>query len=84
MTKNVNDDFRNLIIKLRERAGMSAHKLSIEAGLSGSYVSKMERGDIYPSVEALAKMVLVLDPSPIELYILVKSMVVEVDQVDEI
>ena len=72
VTKNA--EFVELFVKLRERAGLSAHALSVQAGLSGSYISKLERGDMFPSVEALAKVALVLNPSPTELYVLVKSM----------
>lgn len=73
MTKK--DSFINLFKFLRERSGLSAHKLSEEAGLSGAYVSRLESGSLSPSVEALAKLIQVLNPTPEELFILVQSFV---------
>lgn len=44
----------------RIERGLSARALSLEAGLSPSYVGKLEGGEIEPSVKAFAKIALVL------------------------
>lgn len=75
MIKKDSGNFISLFKYLRKRSGLSAHKLSQDAGLSGAYVSRLENGSLLPSVEALAKLIQILNPSPEELYILVKSFV---------
>ena len=42
---------------LRERQGISARELSGRAGLSASYVSKVESGAVLPTIESFAKLV---------------------------
>lgn len=44
----------------RMKMGFSARALSLEAGLSPSYVGKLEGGEIEPSVKAFAKIALAL------------------------
>lgn len=51
---------------LRDREGISARALSLAAGLSPSYVGKIEKGEISPSFEAFARIALVLKMSLLE------------------
>lgn len=61
MSENLELTFGSLIHHFRLQRGFgSARHLSQECGLSPSYVSKMERDEVKPSVESLAKLALVL------------------------
>lgn len=42
------------IRRLREEKGLSTNKLSTDAGLSQSYVRKLENGECNPTVESLS------------------------------
>lgn len=57
---------------LRHRKGLSARQLSHEAGLSPSYVSKLESGEIDPSFEAFSALAVVLEMSAHEILVLVR------------
>jgi transcriptional regulator with XRE-family HTH domain len=58
MIKNKNDlTFHELMKALRERAELSARSLSLAAGLSASYVSKIESGSVLPTISAFANIV---------------------------
>ena len=48
--------FNNVVKFARERAGLSARSLSRESGLSDSYVSKVEAGDLKPNLEAFSRI----------------------------
>jgi transcriptional regulator with XRE-family HTH domain len=48
--------FESVIRYARHRRGISARALSKAAGLSDSYVSKMEAGNIKPNLEAYANI----------------------------
>lgn len=52
---------------MRERRGLSAAKLSRLAGKSPSYVTKLERGDLEPSLSAFAAIAEVLEFSDAEI-----------------
>ena len=56
---------------LRIPTGMSARALSLKAGLSESYVGKVEKGEIEPSLKTFASIARVLGLSPREINILV-------------
>lgn len=58
---------------LRERRGLSARGLSNLAGLSPSYVSKVEAGEIEPSFRAFARMACVLKMTPREIYLCISQ-----------
>jgi transcriptional regulator with XRE-family HTH domain len=45
---------------LRTKKGLSARSLSLQAGLSPSYVGKLEAGEVEPSVKAFGKLAHVL------------------------
>ena len=58
----------DIIKSARERRGLSARALSVQAGLSPSYVSKLEAGEIEPSVRAFARLAYQLQMNPLEVY----------------
>lgn len=55
----------------RQRTDMSARALSIYAGLSESYVGKVETGNMDPSMRAFAKIAVALQLSPGELAVII-------------
>lgn len=67
-------EFRALMTFLRSRKDISARALSEKAGLSLSYVSKMEKGDVTPTVEVWSKLIQQLDVQNEELVYLVRTL----------
>lgn len=65
-------EFRALMTFLRNRENVSARALSEKAGLSLSYVSKMEKGDVTPTVEVWSKIIKNLNVGNEELVYLVR------------
>lgn len=63
---------------LRERKGMSARAVSLAAGLSPSYVSKVESNQMEPSFRAFCKIAAVLEMTEREVLFLVKETLREV------
>lgn len=57
------------IRQFRQAKKYSARQLSLEAGLSESYVGKLEAGEMEPSFRAVAKLVRVLGMKPGEVYV---------------
>jgi transcriptional regulator with XRE-family HTH domain len=57
---------------LRKRKGMSARRVSLEAGLSSSYVSKVEKGEIEPSISSFYKICQVIEATDKEVVFLLK------------
>lgn len=51
---------------LRLKRGISARSLSLSAGLSSSYVGKLEAGEIEPSVRAFGSIALALSMTSAE------------------
>jgi transcriptional regulator with XRE-family HTH domain len=52
------EEFANMLRKLREKAGLTQMALAVKAGLSLSYLSRLEQGKAtpsWPTVRALAK-----------------------------
>lgn len=49
--------FGEMMRFFRERSSLSARVLSLRAGVSPSYVSKIERGDFYPALDRFARLV---------------------------
>ncbi len=72
-TQLVEDDLSlgTAIRLLRERANLSARHLSLAAGLSESYIGKVESGVMDPSLKAFAKIVVHLGLSAREIRVLV-------------
>lgn len=56
----------DLVRRKRERLGITARALSLQAGQSASYVTKLERGLIQPSFRAFARLAVALSFSPLE------------------
>lgn len=54
----------------RQARGLSARALSLAAGLSPSYVGKLESGAIEPKLRAVAKVTTCLGMKPREVHIL--------------
>lgn len=50
-------DLPTMLKHLRKRRNLSARDLSLKSGLSSSYVSKVEAGNIKPTIEAFARMI---------------------------
>lgn len=67
-------DFAKLFAQLRTRRGLSARALSAAAGVSPSYVSKLERGEFVPTLDTFARLVAELECSDAEILFLVKMM----------
>lgn len=74
---NENQDFALLMKFLRERAGLSARQLSLDSGLSASYVNKIENGSVLPTIRSFAHLIQKLDLSPFELSYLLQTLVKE-------
>ena len=70
-------DFPSLMKVLRERQGVSARQLSLDAGLSASYISKIESGTVLPTISSFAHIVDRLNVSPVEISYLLSSLVKE-------
>lgn len=60
-----------VIRHLREKKGWSTRALSQAAGLSPSYVSKLESGEIEPSLRVFGRLALVLEMNQYEVYVCV-------------
>ena len=56
---------------LRKNKNLSARGLSIECGLSPSYVNKVENGELSPSFFAFSKLALVLEMTTQEIIFLI-------------
>lgn len=62
---------QQLVCLKRTALGLSARGLSIAAGLSPSYVSKLESGRIEASLHAFSSIIKILKLSPLEVFIAV-------------
>lgn len=56
----------------RESKGLSQRRLSLNAGLSPSYVGKIEAGENEPSFRAVAKLAIELGLNAREVFLLVR------------
>lgn len=62
----------DVVRRFRERAGMSARELGLAAGLSESYVGKLEKGEVRdPSLASFARLAVVLGLNQREIHALV-------------
>ena len=50
------EDYRNIIRKRREEAGLSQYKLAQMAGITQSFMNEIESGKKSPSVEVLFRI----------------------------
>lgn len=62
----------SLLRAARNRAGLSQRALSLVVGRSPAYVSKVEAGDIEPSFQSVSLLAVVLQLSPLELWVLAR------------
>ena len=67
----------DVLRELRLERALSKRALSQRAGLSASYVGKLERGEIEPSVRAFAVIALALELTPHEVLFCVKCALAE-------
>lgn len=63
--------------EFRERRGLSKRALSQKAGLSASYVGKLEAGFIEPSIRVFALIALALELTSHEVFFCVRCAVAE-------
>ena len=61
----------------RIKKGLSPRALSLKAGLSASYVGKLERQEIEPSIGVFARIALVLDMNPRETFYCIRMAAME-------
>jgi transcriptional regulator with XRE-family HTH domain len=61
----------DLIARARKKQNISARSLSALAGLSPSYVGKVEAGEIEPSLKAFGRIALALRLTPQEIWLCV-------------
>lgn len=71
-------DLPGILREFRERRGLSKRALSQRAGLSASYVGKLEAGEIEPSVRTFALIALALELTSHEVFFCVRCAVAEV------
>lgn len=67
-----NKEFCELFRFIRQRNNISARKLSLSAGLSPSYISKVENGTVLPTLESFAKIIKHLNITEKEIAYLIK------------
>lgn len=77
MDENVRVGLAEAVQLQRTKRGFSARALSLEAGLSPSYVGKLEAGEIEPSVKAFARIAKVLGMNQAEIFFCVMQEVLE-------
>lgn len=59
---------RERITELRDRKGISEHRLSLELGKSGSYIRSITSGATLPSVTELFNIMVYFEISPFEFF----------------
>lgn len=64
---------RELLKQARTNKKLSARHLSLAAGLSPSYVSKVEAGEIEPSLKAFNSIASVLKLTDVEILFIVRN-----------
>ena len=62
---------RERITELRDRKGISEHRLSLELGKSGSYIRSITSGATLPSMKELFNIMAYFEVSPSEFFIVV-------------
>lgn len=66
--------FGTLMGLIRQRCGLSARAVSLECGLSPSYVSKMERDEYLPTLDRFSKIVETIGATDEEILFLVSML----------
>ena len=62
------DGFTKRLREVRMEEGISQQQLSRQAGFDRTYVGKVERGEISPSLDAIEEIAKELDINPMELF----------------
>lgn len=62
---------REAISQVRQRLRLSKQRLGLVAGLSESYVGKLEKGECEPSLRTFALLACALHLSPLEVYLVI-------------
>lgn len=57
----------------RERRGLSGRALGPKASLSTGYVSKVEAGDLDPSLSCFSRLAVALGMTPLEVWVVVRT-----------
>jgi len=65
--RDLREAFAANLRRLRHAKGISQEDLAHEAGVNRTYMSKLEKGAIYPGLEIIAKLATVLEAEPAEL-----------------
>lgn len=70
MDKNLQYEafLRGRITELREKKGVSEHRMSLDLGRSGSYIRSISSGASMPSVRELFNILLYFEVSPSEFF----------------
>lgn len=66
--------FGEMMAERRLAKGLSARGLSLAAGLSAAYVSKLEGGDYLPTVDKFARLADCLGMTDIEIVFLIRML----------
>ena len=69
-TEDFSSLMRALLRRRREERGLSARAVSEMAGLSPSYVNKVESGEVQPSLRTFGKIITALDLNDLEVALL--------------
>ncbi len=63
----LSDSFRQNLLRLCRRVGLSQEQLAFRSGVTRNYVGGLERGEKSPTLRTLDKLAEALDVSPLEL-----------------
>lgn len=56
-TDNIREEVGRKIKKARENEGLTQVEVAVDAGINSSYYSKIERGEVNPSLEVFFRVV---------------------------
>lgn len=56
-TKQIKEKIGESITRIRKKKGLKQIEVAVDAGINPSYYSKIERGEINPSLEKLYKII---------------------------
>ncbi len=67
LTRKLREEIGENITTLRKKKGLAQVEVAVEAGLNASYYSKIERGEVNPSIEKLYRIIKALRTSSSEI-----------------
>ncbi len=70
---SVNQDFGQVLRKLRKDAGLSQERLALDAGLQRNYISMMELGNYQPTISTLMKLACALKIKPSDILVCLEN-----------